>query len=274
MSADGSAPAMPGGPSVAPSRDRPAAPVVEPDPWTALRAFTPARIALGRTGASQPTSALLAFSLAHAQARDAVHEPLSPAGLAGALAQAGLDVLHVHSRAPDRPTYLRRPDLGRRLDDASATRLREAATRPSPDLVFVIADGLSALAVNRHAVPLIEAARALLAGWSIGPVVVAEQARVALGDEAGELLGARAVALLVGERPGLSSPDSLGIYLTWAPRVGRTDAERNCISNVRPEGLDCGAAARVLAGLLEGARRLGATGIGLKDEAGAPRLAG
>jgi ethanolamine ammonia-lyase small subunit len=249
-----------------------AAPIVEADPWTALRAFTPARIALGRTGASQPTSALLAFSLAHAQARDAVHEALSPGDLAGALTQAGHAVLHVRSRAADRPTYLRRPDLGRRLDDASAARLRAAASRPGPDLLFVVADGLSALAVTRHAVPLIAAAARLLAGWSIGPVVIAEQARVALGDEAGELLGARAVALLVGERPGLSSPDSMGIYLTWAPRVGRTDAERNCISNVRPEGLDCDAAARTLAGLLAGARRLGATGIGLKDESATPRL--
>jgi ethanolamine ammonia-lyase small subunit len=248
--------------------------LVEPDAWTALRAFTPARIALGRTGSSQPTSAQLAFGLAHAQARDAVHAPLDVAALDAALRGAGFDTLIARSRAADRPTYLRRPDLGRRLDEASLARLRAAAPAAAPDLVFVVADGLSAVAIARHALPLIEAARERLAGWSIGPVVIATQARVALGDEAGEALGAHAVALLVGERPGLSSPDSLGIYLTWAPRVGRTDAERNCISNVRPEGLAYGRAAATLAGLLEGARRLGTTGVSLKDETEAPRLEG
>ncbi len=252
----------------------PAIPLVEPDRWRRLRAFTPARIALGRTGASQPTSALLAFSLAHALARDAVHEPLGVADLAARVAASGFDVRHAHSRAADRPQFLRRPDLGRRLDEVSASRLRGAARSPGPDLVFVVADGLSALAVARHALPMLEAARAALPGWSLGPVVIAEQARVALGDEVGQLLGAAAVALLVGERPGLSSPDSLGIYLTWAPRVGRSDAERNCISNIRPEGLGYEAAARTLAGLLTGARRLGATGIALKDESEKPLLGG
>ncbi len=245
---------------------------VEPDAWTALRAFTPARIALGRTGASQPTSAQLAFGLAHAQARDAVHAALDVDALEGALRDASFEVLRARSRAPDRPTYLRRPDLGRRLDDASLARLRAAAPAASPDLAFVVADGLSAVAVARHAVPLLRAARERLPGWRIGPVTVASQARVALGDEVGEALGARAVALLVGERPGLSSPDSLGVYLTWAPRVGRTDAERNCISNVRPEGLPCDDAAATLARLLQGARRLGATGVGLKDDGDAPAL--
>jgi ethanolamine ammonia-lyase small subunit len=272
-SASGQAVAPIATPHTTPDTTPHAAPLVETDPWTRLRAFTPARIALGRVGASQPTQALLAFSLAHAQARDAVHEPLAVADLAAALALAGFDTLNVRSRATDRPTYLRRPDLGRRLDDTSVLRLREAAgTGPAPMLVFVLADGLSALAVSRHAVPVLEAARKLLPGWSIGPIVVAEQARVALGDEVGELLGASAVALLVGERPGLSSPDSLGIYLTWAPRVGRSDAERNCISNIRPEGLHFEAAARTLAGLLAGARRLGRTGIALKDESEAPLL--
>ncbi|MEI6545570.1 MAG: ethanolamine ammonia-lyase subunit EutC [Burkholderiales bacterium] len=242
------------------------------DPWAALRAFTPARIALGRTGASQPTSALLAFSLAHAQARDAVHEAFNAASMSIDLQEAGFQTLSVHSRATDRPMYLRRPDFGRRLDAASSERLREAAngaTAP-PDLVLVVADGLSALAVARHAQSMLKAIRARLPGWTIGPVVLAEQARVALGDEVGELLGARVVALLVGERPGLSSPDSLGIYLTWAPRVGRSDAERNCISNIRPEGLSYEQAASTLAGLLEGAKRLGASGIVLKDETLAP----
>jgi ethanolamine ammonia-lyase small subunit len=168
--------------------------------------------------------------------------------------------------------YLRRPDLGRRLDAASGDRLRKAAEKAeaAPDLVLVLADGLSALAVSRHAQPMLKAIRSKLPGWSIGPVVLAEQARVALGDEVGELLGARAVALLVGERPGLTSPDSLGIYLTWAPRVGRTDAERNCISNIRPEGLSYEQAAATLVGLLDGAKRLGASGIMLKDETPTP----
>jgi ethanolamine ammonia-lyase small subunit len=273
MSADPERGSVPEGASTGPRA------LVEPDAWTALRAFTPARIALGRTGSSQPTSAQLAFGLAHAQARDAVHAPLDVAALETALQGAGFDTQVARSRAADRPTYLRRPDLGRRLDEASlaglrAAGLRAAAPAAAPDLVFVVADGLSAVAVARHALALLVAARERLAGWSIGPVVIATQARVALGDEVGEALGARAVALLVGERPGLSSPDSLGIYLTWAPRVGRTDAERNCISNVRPEGLAYGRAAATLAGLLEGARRLGATGVALKDETEAPRLEG
>ena len=255
-----------------PATATPSRAVVEADGWAALRAFTPARIALGRTGASQPTAAQLAFGLAHARARDAVHAGLDAGALEAALREAGFDVLRAHSRAPDRPTYLRRPDLGRRLDEASLARLRAAAPAPAPALAFVVADGLSAVAVARHAVPLLRAARERLAGWRIGPVTVALQARVALGDEVGEALGAGAVALLVGERPGLSSPDSLGVYLTWAPRVGRTDAQRNCISNVRAEGLSYEAAAATLARLLEGARRLGATGVGLKDDGEAPRL--
>ena len=245
---------------------------VLPDPWSALRAFTPARIALGRTGASQPTAALLAFSLAHAQARDAVHEAFDAASMSIELQADGVQTIVVHSRATDRPMYLRRPDLGRRLDAASCDRLRKAAddAKAAPDLVLVVADGLSALAVSRHAQPMLTAIRSQLPGWSIGPVVLAEQARVALGDDVGELLGARAVALLVGERPGLTSPDSLGIYLTWAPRVGRSDAERNCISNIRPEGLSYEQAAVTLAGLLEGAKRLGTSGIMLKDETPTP----
>jgi ethanolamine ammonia-lyase small subunit len=245
---------------------------VLPDPWSALRAFTPARIALGRTGASQPTAALLAFSLAHAQARDAVHEAFDAASMSIELQADGVQTIVVHSRATDRPMYLRRPDLGRRLDAASCDRLRKAAedAKAAPDLVLVVADGLSALAVSRHAQPMLKAIRSQLPGWSIGPVVLAEQARVALGDDVGELLGARAVALLVGERPGLTSPDSLGIYLTWAPRVGRSDAERNCISNIRPEGLSYEQAAVTLAGLLEGAKRLGTSGIMLKDETPTP----
>ncbi|HQT55254.1 MAG TPA: ethanolamine ammonia-lyase subunit EutC, partial [Phenylobacterium sp.] len=173
----------------------------------------------------------------------------------------------VASAAPDRATYLRRPDLGRRLSGAGRETLERSGARGS-DLVLVVADGLSSAAAHAHAVPLVAALAPYVdrAGWSLGPVVIATQARVALGDEIGERLGAGMVALLVGERPGLSSPDSLGIYLTHAPHVGRTDAERNCISNIRPEGLSYDEAAFKLAWHIAEARRLGLTGVGLKDE--------
>ena len=250
-------------------------PLVQPDFWINWREFTPARIALGRVGASQPTDALLQFSMAHANARDAVYEPLDLASLFAQL-EGPTECVVVKSRATDRAQYLRRPDFGRRLDAPSVERLRtlqqrltrESNSNPDSgiDLVIVIADGLSALATSRHAVPLIEALRSKLEGWRFGPVVIAEQARVALGDEVGELLKAPCVAVLIGERPGLSSPDSLGIYLTWNPRVGRTDAERNCISNIRPAGLSYEHAATKLVTLLEGAKRLGATGIALKED--------
>ncbi|AGW92576.1 ethanolamine ammonia-lyase small subunit [Ralstonia pickettii DTP0602] len=242
------------------------------DPWQRLRQFTRARVALGRTGHSQTTDAVLAFGLAHAQARDAVHLPLDVGAVTAALDTTRLQHVAVHSAAPDRTHYLRRPDLGRRLDDASRDRLAALQAAEAPDVVFVIADGLSALATQTHALPLLDATRQRLPpSWRIGPVVVAEQSRVALGDEIGELLGARQVVMLIGERPGLSSPDSLGIYLTYAPRVGRTDAERNCISNVRPEGLAYAQAADRLAFLLRGAAALGRSGVDLKDDS-APAL--
>ena len=240
-----------------------------PDPWDDLRAYTAARLALGRAGSSMPTAELLRFGFAHAQARDAVHVQLDTHALADALAADGLPTLQVHSAAPDRASYLLRPDLGRRLDDASAQRLRDAAG-PSPtagcELLLVIGDGLSSLAVERNAQAMVTAIRAgLPAGWSLGPVVIAQQARVALADEAGALLGARLVAMLIGERPGLSSPDSLGLYLTWKPVVGRHDAERNCISNIRPEGLAPAAAAGRFWWLAQEAKRLQLTGVQLKD---------
>jgi len=239
---------------------------VPPDPWSALRARTPARIAIGRSGASLPTREVLAFSLAHAQARDAVHTPFDARGVAEAIEALDLAAVQVDSAAGDRATYLRRPDLGRRLCDAS--RIAMASRRGPCDLAIVVADGLSSTAVHAHAAPLIAAllpfARA--EGWSLAPVTVAGQARVALGDEVGELLGARLVLLLVGERPGLSSPDSLGAYLTFQPRVGRTDAERNCVSNIRGEGLTYDQAAFKLAWLMREALRLSITGVALKDE--------
>ncbi|MGF6550709.1 ethanolamine ammonia-lyase subunit EutC [Paraburkholderia youngii] len=238
---------------------------LDKDPWNALRRFTQARIALGRAGNSLPTAPLLAFNLAHAQARDAVHHPLDADALHARLQEQGFNTLDVHSAAPDREHYLRRPDLGRRLSDESRTTLARLPTQ-SNDVLFVIGDGLSAFAASKQAVPLLQAIHPKLADWTIGPVVVARQARVALGDEIGELLGAKIVVMLIGERPGLSSPDSLGIYITYAPKVGCSDAQRNCISNVRPEGLDYPQAAHKLHYLLTQARTLRLTGVGLKDD--------
>lgn len=251
-------------------RDKPA---VVDNPWQALRRFTPARIALGRAGVSQPTAVQLDFQLAHAQARDAVHRPLDVAALCTEIEALGLATLPLHSAAASRAVYLQRPDLGRRLGEASRDRLQAWASgreMAACDLAFVVADGLSSLAVQRHAVPLLgELLARLPAGRSLAPVTVVEQGRVAVGDGIGELLGARLVVVMIGERPGLSSPDSLGLYFTWSPRVGRSDAERNCISNVRPEGLGYAEAAVRLVGLLEEALRRGLSGVGLKDESGA-----
>jgi len=249
--------------------DRPA-----PDLWKQLRRFTPARIGLGRVGASLPTQALLAFDLAHAQARDAVHAAFDARFVASELQSCGLpEPVIVASRARDRMEYLLRPDLGRSLDDVSRSRLRAVAAPAHPcDLAIVVADGLSAMAPARHATPLLRKFLALKSAqpgdWNLLKnitVVVANQARVALGDEIGDLLGAPAAIVLIGERPGLSSPDSLGVYLTWAPRRGRTDAERNCISNIRPEGLSFADAARRLLSLLAEAHRLQLSGVALKD---------
>lgn len=245
------------------------------DVWARLRQLTPARIGLGRAGGSLPTRALLDFDLAHACARDAVHAVFDAEGLAREVGEAGFgEALVVASQARDRMEYLLRPDLGRALNHQSRETLRDSRSC-KPGLVVVIADGLSAMAPARHALPLLRELRLSLAeSWKPVTVVVANRARVALGDEIGELLGAEAVVVLVGERPGLSSPDSLGIYLTWAPRVGRTDAERNCISNVRPEGLLYREAAGRLVYLLSEARRLQLTGVALKDDSGEnPRIA-
>jgi ethanolamine ammonia-lyase small subunit len=238
-----------------------------PNPWHTLRRHTPARIGLGRAGISQPTAAHLAFQLAHAQARDAVHRELDHVALAASLNGAGLETLDLHSAAADRAAYLQRPDLGRQLDDRSMAVLSARDRAPQPDLALVVADGLSALAIERHALAFIEALRPLLAdGWRWAPIAIVRQARVAIGDPIGQALGAKLVVVLIGERPGLSSPDSMGVYVTWAPRAGRVDAERNCISNVRPEGLAPQAAARRLAWLLNEARARQVTGVALKDE--------
>lgn len=238
------------------------------DPWSRhLAQLTPARVALGRTGASLPTREVLGFALAHAKARDAVHMPLDAERVQRAIGELGFETCLVESAATSREMYLRRPDLGRRLSPGSRAML-EAGPMASCDLALVVADGLSAAAVHAQAAPLLAAFRLWVArgAWRVSKVAIAREARVALGDEVGELMRARAVALLVGERPGLSSPDSLGIYLTFAPRRGRTDAERNCISNVRREGLSHEVAAFKLAWLLGEALRRQLTGVGLKDE--------
>ncbi|MBX8509462.1 ethanolamine ammonia-lyase subunit EutC [Pseudomonas cichorii] len=242
-----------------------------PNPWLELRRLTPARIALGRTGTSLPTSAQLDFQFAHAQARDAVHLPFDHAGLSAQLAEKGRETLLLHSAAADRHSYLQRPDLGRRLNDDSARQLKDyAAAHPGGvDLAIVVADGLSSLAVHRHTVPFLARLeeQAATEGWTLSPVVLVEQGRVAIADEIGELLGAKMVVILIGERPGLSSPDSLGLYFTYAPKVGLNDAHRNCISNVRLEGLSYAMAAHRLLYLMREACRRQVSGVNLKDEA-------
>ncbi|WP_237885383.1 ethanolamine ammonia-lyase subunit EutC [Pseudomonas sp. PGPR40] len=247
-------------------------PPVDPqNPLLELRRLTPARIALGRTGTSMPTSAQLDFQYAHAQARDAVHLPFDHIELRSQLAERGRESLLLHSAATDRNSYLQRPDLGRKLSDVSAQTLRDyALTHPGGvDLAVVVADGLSALAVHRHTLPFLARMEEQTAseGWSLSPVILVEQGRVAVADEIGELLGAKMVVILIGERPGLSSPDSLGLYFTYNPKVGLTDAYRNCISNVRLEGLSYGMAAHRLLYLMREACRRQLSGVSLKDEA-------
>ncbi len=242
-------------------------PVID-QPWASLRRHTAARIGLGRAGVSVPTAAHLAFQQAHAEARDAVHAPLDADALLAGLRALGEAPLRARSQAADRASYLQRPDLGRRPDAADATALRDLQAPPA-DLAFVLADGLSALALQRQALPLFAVLRERLlieGGWTWAPPVVATQARVALGDEVGALLNARCVVVLIGERPGLSAPDSLGIYFSWAPRPGLVDAQRNCISNVRDAGLAPAAAAAKLHGLLREARARQLSGVELKDE--------
>jgi ethanolamine ammonia-lyase small subunit len=247
-------------------------PPVDPqNPLLELRRLTPARIALGRTGTSMPTSAQLDFQYAHAQARDAVHLPFDHLGLSSQLAERGRESLLLHSAATDRNSYLQRPDLGRKLSEESAQTLRDyALSHPGGiDLAVVVADGLSALAVHRHTLPFLARMeeQTVAEGWSLSPVILVEQGRVAVADEIGELLGAKMVVILIGERPGLSSPDSLGLYFTYNPKVGLTDAYRNCISNVRLEGLSYGMAAHRLLYLMREACRRQLSGVSLKDEA-------
>jgi ethanolamine ammonia-lyase small subunit len=243
-----------------------------------LAGLAPVHLGAHRAGAQRcepTTSPQLAFQLAHAQARDAVHLPLDVPALHARLREAGVAGAEalptLSSAARDRLTYLQRPDLGRRLDEASRDALRASqpdAMRRPYDVAFVIADGLSSLAISRNAPDFLAALQARMAreSWSVAPLAVVRQGRVAVGDEVGELLGARLLVVLIGERPGLSSPDSMGLYMTWMPRVGRTDAERNCISNVRVGGLRLDDAARKLHHLMAEAMRRQLTGVDLKDE--------
>jgi len=238
--------------------------------FTRLRDFTPARVGLGRAGTSVPTRELLAFQLAHAHARDAVHARLDSQALA--LELSPRKCLIARSAAPDRSTYLRRPDLGRRLSEESGRLL--SAERGKFDSAFVIADGLSALAVERHGARMLESIFKRLDAleWNLAPIAIVEQGRVAIGDEIAPCLGATLAVVLIGERPGLSSPDSLGIYLTWNPRPGITDADRNCISNIWAEGLSYDAAAHRLLFLMTEARSRKLSGIGLKEDGAANPL--
>jgi ethanolamine ammonia-lyase small subunit len=232
-----------------------------------LRDLTPARVALVRTGVSIATSHALNFSLAHAQARDAVHSALDVPALLTALRARKLPAIAVHSAATTRAEYLRRPDLGRTLSPTTRLESTDNTQSATSNLSIILADGLSALATQTHAIPLLDALLPMLdESWRLSPIVIATQARVALADPIGHALRTDASLILIGERPGLSSPDSLGAYLTWAPRPGRTDAERNCVSNIRAHaGLDYETAAHKIAALLHEARRLGLTGVQLHE---------
>ena len=243
--------------------------LAQPDGWESLKAYTNARIALGRTGVSMPTSESLRFKLAHAHAKDAVYSHLDLAHLQTSLATTGLPVYSVRSQAADRDRYLQRPDLGRLLDKPSIEQLRQLNSRPA-DIALIVADGLSATAVMKNAEsvvsPLIQQVRQ--AGYSLAPILLVEQGRVAIMDAIGELLQARMAIILIGERPGLSSFDSLGAYLTYAPKPGLTDERRNCVSNIRAQGLPATMAVDKLMYLIQMAFRLQLTGVTLKDNNG------
>jgi ethanolamine ammonia-lyase small subunit len=238
------------------------------DPWKNLRAFTAARIALGRTGNAIPLAESLAFKLAHAHARDAVYSKLESEKLQEDLAVFGLPTYWIHSQAPDRAAYLQRPDWGRRLHPDSVSILPTKQDQ-SYDLALIVADGLSATAVNTHVFSLLQLLipRLQERGFQLAPLVLVEQGRVAIADEIGYLLQAKASVILIGERPGLSSPDSMGAYLTFEPKIGRTDESRNCLSNIRPEGLSFKMATEKLLYLIQAAFRLQLSGVALKDDA-------
>lgn len=246
------------------------------DPWHSLRRLTAARIALGRTGGSLPTRERLDFALAHARARDAVHAPFDAPSFAGRLGRLGLEALCVESAAVSMEEFLRRPDLGRTLAESSRVQLTARASAAAPDdgceLVIIVSDGLSSRATTAQVEPLLAALLPLArqSGWRLAPLVVVSRGRVALQDEIGAIFGARASLMLLGERPGLGAADSLGAYFTYAPRPGLTDANRNCVSNIRPGGLPPVEAADKLVYLLTEALRRRLGGVELKDDAPVP----
>ena len=244
-------------------------PLAPPRSLRDLRYLTPARVGLGRTGASLPTSALLDFAAAHARARDAVHAPFDIAAIVSHLDSLGLETLRVSSRVSGREEYLKRPDLGRRLD-AKSCDLLAGRIATSCNLAIVVGDGLSPAAVTAHAPELVGCLIPKLAAApiAVGVAAIATGARVALGDEIGALLGAKMVVVLIGERPGLSAPDSLGAYITFAPRAGLTDAERNCVSNIHSAGLSYDEASSKIAWLVREGFARKTSGIALKDESG------
>jgi ethanolamine ammonia-lyase small subunit len=240
------------------------------DPWDGLRRHTAARIALGRAGGSLPTREVLAFAAAHAAARDAVHEAVDWDKLEAEVRQLPSDVVRLESAARDRATYLQRPDLGRKLSDASRAFLANLKPASSPEVAIIVSDGLSAPAAQRQAMPLLRELLPMLrpSGVRVSPVFLVRFGRVAIEDEIGAVVSAKAAIILLGERPGLGSPDSLGAYLVFDPKPGRTDAERNCVSNIRPGGLTFPAAAATLHYLITQSIRLRISGVGLKDERG------
>lgn len=248
--------------------------LVRAEPWHTLSRWTSARIAMGRAGVSTPTQALLEFNLDHAQARDAIYTPFDSDVLQREFQLAGFNTLAVRSCAQSRTEYLRRPDLGAALDPRCIATLTQSEAPKPGRLSVVIADGLSALAPAHHALEVLLSLRQGLGDWQLDDIVVASQARVALADEIGEQRGAEAVLMLIGERPGLKSPDSLGAYLTYSPRKGRMDSERNCVSNIHRSGLSYSAATSKLLHLLAQARALGTTGIALKEDSTGPLIHG
>ena len=242
--------------------------IITPDVWMSLKNSTEARIALGRAGGSIPTHEWLQFKAAHAAARDAVHAPFDPESITTSISNLGLESLSITSAVTDKKTFLLRPDLGRRLDQGSRERLLLIGASASFDLAIIVSDGLSARAAEQSAGPLLNALVPLLVtdNWNLAPLCIAHFGRVALQDEVGELLHTPMVLILLGERPGLSSPESLGAYLVYGPKMGNTDAARNCVSNIRPRGLSCSAAAAKLHELLTASRRLCLSGINLMIE--------
>ena len=240
--------------------------IIQPDPWADLKAYTAARIALGRTGTAEPLQALLQFRLAHANARDAVYAVLDQQLLLNELQSLNKASFTLQTQAASRSEYLQYPDKGRRLHVKAQHQLKEFNST-GYDVCLVLADGLSATAINSNAIPLLKLLLPLFdkASLSVAPVCIVQEGRVAIGDECGYLLKAKLVAVLIGERPGLSSPDSLGVYLTWNPTPGLTDEARNCISNIRPEGLNYHTAAEKIFFLINESLRLQLSGVGLKD---------